>query len=519
MSLEFFDKYKHKIINKNQIKKIKSFNKKKTIVLCHGVFDIVHPGHLRHLAHAKSKGDILIVSITADKFIEKGLNRPHVPENLRALNLSVFEMVDYVIIDRNKTAIDILNIVRPDFYVKGFEYFSSGLPVTTKEEMKLVKKYKGRMIFSPGDFVYSSTKILNSNLPRISMEKLLMLLNKNNLNFDKIKKSLKKFRNTSVHIIGDTILDTYTSGSFIGGQTKTPTFSILKQKVDNYIGGAAIVALHLKESGAKVNFTTVLGDDHLGRHVIENLKQKKIFLNSIIDVNRPTTNKNTIQTGAYKLLKVDTLDNTPISEDILNKICKNIRKIKSDIVILSDFRHGIFNKYSIQKIIDSIPKKIFKVADSQVASRWGNIIDFKKFDLITPNEKEARFSLADQDSSIGTLANLIKAQSKCKNLILKLGDKGIFCLGSKNENLQKNTNYFSLDSFAGEVIDPIGSGDALLAYSSLSLYNTRSLIISGIIGSLAAASECESEGNIPISINLIEKKLEEIMKKIKYKIA
>ena len=79
----------------------------------------------------------------------------------------------------------------------------------------------------------------------------------------------------------------------------------------------------------------------------------------------------------YKLLKVDTIDNTPISEDILNKICDNIKKIKSDIIILSDFRHGIFNKYSIKKIINSIPNKKFKVADSQVASRWGNIVDFK----------------------------------------------------------------------------------------------------------------------------------------------
>ena len=257
MSLEFFDKYKHKIISTKQIKKIKSLNKKKKIVLCHGVFDIVHPGHLRHLAHAKSKGDILIVSITADKFIEKGINRPHVPENLRALNLSVFEMVDYVTIDRNKTAVNILNLVRPDYYVKGFEYFSSGLPIATKDEMRLVKKYKGKMIFSPGDFVYSSTKILNSNLPRINIEKLLMLLEKNKVTFEKILNTIENLKNTSVHIIGDTIVDTYTTGSFIGGQTKTPTFSILKQSVNHYIGGAAVVALHLKESGAKVNFTTL----------------------------------------------------------------------------------------------------------------------------------------------------------------------------------------------------------------------------------------------------------------------
>ena len=139
----------------------------------------------------------MIVSITADKFIEKGINRPHVPENLRALNLSVFEMVDYVTIDRNKTAVNILNLVRPDYYVKGFEYFSSGLLIATKDEMRLVKKYKGKMIFSPGDFVYSSTKILNSNLPRINIEKLLMLLEKNKVTFEKILntiENLKKYK-------------------------------------------------------------------------------------------------------------------------------------------------------------------------------------------------------------------------------------------------------------------------------------------------------------------------------------
>ena len=57
-------------------------------------------------------------------------------------------MVDYVTIDRNKTAVNILNLVRPDYYVKGFEYFSSGLPIATKDEMRLVKKYKVNDFFT-----------------------------------------------------------------------------------------------------------------------------------------------------------------------------------------------------------------------------------------------------------------------------------------------------------------------------------------------------------------------------------
>ena len=105
--------------------------------MCHGVFDIVHPGHVRHLAYARSKADILIVSITTDKHIKKGIYRPHVPERLRALNLAAFAMVDYVIIDKNINPLKNLKLIKPDFFAKGFEYTSKGLPIETQKKQKL----------------------------------------------------------------------------------------------------------------------------------------------------------------------------------------------------------------------------------------------------------------------------------------------------------------------------------------------------------------------------------------------
>ena len=91
MSLDFFKKYEHKLKNKSQIKKlIGNYPRSRKVILCHGVFDVVHPGHVRHLAYAKSKADILIASVTEDKFINKGAYRPHIPEKIRALNLAAF---------------------------------------------------------------------------------------------------------------------------------------------------------------------------------------------------------------------------------------------------------------------------------------------------------------------------------------------------------------------------------------------------------------------------------------------
>src|SRR6202048_3222312 len=94
----------------------------KKVIMCHGVFDLVHPGHIRHLLYAKSKADLLVASLTADKHIHKAQYRPFVPQDLRALNLAALEMVDYVIIDDEATPIANLARIQPDFFAKGYEY-------------------------------------------------------------------------------------------------------------------------------------------------------------------------------------------------------------------------------------------------------------------------------------------------------------------------------------------------------------------------------------------------------------
>ncbi len=505
--------YQKKILEISQLKKIVgNFPRKRKVVLCHGVFDIVHPGHIRHLAYAKSQAEILIVSCTGDKFIEKGVYRPHIPQNMRASNLAAFEMVDYVIIDENKKPLKLLNKLKPDYFAKGFEYTSKGLPAATQEEKNELDKFGGKLIFTPGDIVHSSTKFLNYSEPNLDIEKLDSTMKGSKISFEDLIRVIKKIKNTTVHIVGDTIVDTYTKTNFIGGQTKTPTFSVLYDKEDSFVGGAAIVALHMKAAGAKVKFTTVVSNDKNGKFIKNQLKKNNIKCNYFDEKNRPTTNKNTFISSTYRLLKVDTLSNVPVSEYTLSKIIDEIKKDKSQLTVFSDFRHGIFNPSSIQKLINAIPKKSFKAGDSQVASRWGNITEFKNFNLITPNEREARFSLADQDSTVGKLADTLYLKTKYKNLILKLGSRGVFCVDSKT----KKRIPFSIGVFADNIIDTVGTGDALLAYASLTLKVSNSLIIASIIGSIASSCACEIEGNKPIDIKTIIEKIKKIEKKINY---
>ncbi len=514
MNTSFFEKYRYKIKTVQELAELVGpFPRKEKLIHCHGVFDIVHPGHVRHLAYAKTKADILVVSITADIHIKKGIYRPHIPEGLRALNLAAFEMVDYVIIDSEATPLNNLSIIKPDFFAKGFEYTSSNLPKGTKEEADIVEGYGGEMIFTPGDVVYSSSNFLNLSLPQVQIEKLLLLMEHNNITFDSLRATLKGLSKFHVHVVGDTIVDSYTRTNFIGGQTKTPTFSVLYQGKDDYIGGAGIVAQHIKAAGAKVTFSTVLGNDELKDFVIEGLKLSGVNIDAIIDPTRPTINKNAIIAAGYRLLKVDTLDNRPISDDILNQLMTSVKGSDADAVVFSDFRHGMFNRMSVGPLTDSIPKKAFCVADSQVASRWGNITEFKGFDLITPNERESRFALADQDSTVGRLATLLNEAADYKNLILKLGDRGVFCVSNE---VDVKSSYFSVDSFATNVVDAVGSGDALLAYATLTMLAGGSLVAASILGSIAAACECEFDGNIPITPEAILAKIDMIEHKSGY---
>lgn len=90
--------------------------------LCHGCFDILHFGHLRHLASAASMCDALIVSVTADRFVNKGPHRPIFQEKYRAEMLSGLACVDGVVVSDFPSAIEVLEALRPNRFFKGQEY-------------------------------------------------------------------------------------------------------------------------------------------------------------------------------------------------------------------------------------------------------------------------------------------------------------------------------------------------------------------------------------------------------------
>jgi bifunctional ADP-heptose synthase (sugar kinase/adenylyltransferase) len=262
-----------------------------------------------------------------------------------------------------------------------------------------------------------------------------------------------------------------------------------------------------------VRFTTVLGEDPLKDFVVKDLQDYGVQCDAVVDRTRPTTQKNLFTTQGYRMLKVDKLDNRPISDKILEQFRASISTSKADAIVFSDFRHGIFNRTTIPPLAGALPRGPLRIADSQVASRWGNILEFQGFDLITPNEREARFALGDQDSTVRPLCEELYKRANCKYLMLKMGERGMITYRAPGNAVR---TFFTVDTFADKVVDAVGAGDALLAYATISLVVSKCAVSASILGSLAAALACERDGNNPVNPADVLKRLNQVERQVTY---
>lgn len=477
------------------------------VVMCHGVFDVVHPGHVRHLLYAKSKADVLVCSITPDEAVKKGPYRPHTPQQIRAANLAVFDIVDYVVICDAAGTLDLISRVKPDFYAKGFEYSLAAGRTRPIPEAAVVEGYGGEVLYTPGDFVRSSSALIEAGAPDLRWDKLALVMERRKITFDSLRCAVAGLRGLRAHVVGDTIVDALIHCEMIGANAKTPTISVRRERREEFVGGAAIVALHMQAAGAMVTFSTVLGDDAAGVMVADNLSRAGVDVRHLADRARPTTVKEAVVVDGYRMLKIDTVDNRSISDAILRRLCEQVAETEEEsAVVFSDFRHGVFNARTIPQLTAAAPGRCMRAADSQVASRWGNIADFKGFHLVTPNEKEARHALADQDSGVRPLAARLREEIAAKWLLMKMGARGVLGFSAEGDS-------FALDAFAREVRDPVGAGDAFLAYAVLGLISaTGCLATAAILGSLAAGIECEYDGNVPVTPDAVLARIDDAEK-------
>ena len=131
----------------------------RSIVFTNGVFDVLHPGHVRYLADARTHGDVLIVGINSDrsvKALDKAPDRPDTSEAERAEVLSALASVDAVVIFDEETPLEVVSALRPDVLVKGADWAADAIV-----GRDVVERHGGRVVRIPLVPGYSTSSILD----------------------------------------------------------------------------------------------------------------------------------------------------------------------------------------------------------------------------------------------------------------------------------------------------------------------------------------------------------------------
>ena len=256
-----------KVYSLESLKKIvlKQKSKGKKIVLCHGVFDLLHIGHIKHFNEAKSLGDILIVTVTPDKYVGKGLNRPVFTLSNRMESIAALKNVDYVVPNLSANAVQPIKILKPNIYCKGKDYKNHDSDITgqIKEELKAIKSIKGKIFYTKTE-LFSSSKIINASGLNLSKEQKVFLNKiKTNKNFDsdnKILNAMNSFSNLKILIIGETMIDEYVFCEALGKLGKEPVLVLRDINKERYIGGTAAIARNLSSFCKKITLLTNIGE-------------------------------------------------------------------------------------------------------------------------------------------------------------------------------------------------------------------------------------------------------------------
>jgi rfaE bifunctional protein kinase chain/domain/rfaE bifunctional protein nucleotidyltransferase chain/domain len=485
--------------------------KKKKIVLCHGVFDLLHLGHIKHLKSAKSLGDYLIVSVTSNRFIKKGPGQPIFNQQQRKELLNELKIVDEVIISDTESAEDVIRVVKPNFYVKGPDYKINNLDKSKKifYEKKLVQKYGGEVKYT-NDITFSSTNIINkSNYifnedQRIFIEKI-----KKRFSYEKIFQLLQSLKILKVYIVGELIIDNYCFGNVVGKSGKEP-YLVLKKKFDEtYVGGSGAIARHISSFVKSAELLSPFGKERniqkiLNKTFNKNIKTDLVKLNSTFNTIIKTRFVDEISN--YKLFGSYILPDK-ISKDMERKLLGKVKKSKFfDLVLVCDYGHNFITS----KIANQLMKyKKFISINTQVNAAnigYHTVNKYLNCDLLIINESELRQELKDNLTDIIILSKILVKRNKIQKLIVTRGKEGAFLI-------DKNFKIVYCPAFVNSPVDKVGAGDAMLSLTSLCLKNNFDPELALFIGSIAAAISIQGLGNKEnVDFNKLDRIVEYLMK-------
>lgn len=463
------------------------------VVQCHGVFDLLHIGHIRHFQEARRHGDLLVVTVTPDRFVNKGTHRPAFPERLRAEAIAALDAVTYVAINRWSSAEQAIALLKPDVYCKGSEYrtVQGDALAALQRETAAVESAGGRIEYTD-DITFSSSQLINNYFSGFPPETEAWLRAfRKDRSADDVIRHVQATSKLRALVIGEAILDEYVFCDGLGKSTKDPILAFRHQNTETYLGGSLAVANHLAGFCQEVGLLTMLGQTARNEGIIRKGLRPNVRPYLLTKRGAPTICKRRFvdtHTGA-RMFELYVMDDDPPTVADEAEVQRALTEVLStyDVVIVADYGHGLLSR----PLIDRLCKESRFLAVNTQANA-GN----RGFNTISKYPRADYVCLAGHEVALETRMR----HASWRELVLEVG-KRIACpaftvtLGKYGSLHYGDGAFLEVPALATQVTDRVGAGDAVLAATSLLVAQGAPWDIVGFIGNVAGAELVAELGN------------------------
>lgn len=474
-----------------------------TVAHCHGCFDLMHPGHIKHFEAARRFADVLVVTVTPDRYIQKGTNRPAFAEELRAYSIASLACVELVAINRWPTAVETIKLLRPTYFVKGQE-FETLQDATGKlqQEVDAVREVGAQLRFTR-EPVFSSTALLAEHFgledrraeqrtagsataaPKASVQALVPVA--------ELMAQLDVIAGLRVCVIGDTIIDEYHYCEPLGMASKSSVVAHRRHAEEAHAGGILAIANHVAEICPHLSLISVLGAEDAREQFLRAQLNPRIAARFFHRPDAPSVVKRRYlsRTNHQKLFEVNSLPSAFLSEEGEDEIIAHLDAVLPgfDLVLVADYGHGFLSERIVAALAHGARRLAVNTQTNSANTGFNLITRYPRADIVCLDEHEARLAAGSRDGAIETLARGLAQRVKADAFVVTLGRRGCMAVDGAGEAL------FAPLLADTALVDATGAGDAFLSYCAPALAAGLKLSVATNLGNAAGALAVQIVGN------------------------
>ena len=465
----------------------------KRVVLCHGVFDLLHIGHVRHFEQARQLGDVLVVTLTPDRFVNKGVGRPAFTETLRAEFLASIGCVDFVAINRWPTAVETIRQLRPAVFAKGSEF--RGLSDTighVAREAEAVREVGGEIAFTD-DLVFSSSGLINQYLspyPDAVRDYLTDFAARHSA--DDVLAPLRAAESLRVLVVGEAIIDEYTYCEAIGKSGKEPVLASRYLGTDRFAGGVLACANHLAGFVKAVDVLTLIGQGGDEAEFIRAVLKPTVTPILVEKPGAPTIVKQRFVEKylSQKMFEVYRMDDTPLDARTDAALCARLRELipQYDLVVVADYGHGMLSAGAIE-VLCTQSRFLAVNTQSNAGNHGFNMISkYPRADYVCLAQREIALETRNQQLTGEEMAEHVSAKLDCPRVMITRGSAGTLYHTTPDR-------FTRVPALATRIVDRIGAGDAVLCVTALYAAMDAPPEVTAFIGNVVGAEAVAILGN------------------------